>query len=130
MTRSAAWIFIASLLSGCAAGGETGYRPVRLSEVRDPLAPESSVVPWRPPRQMAVYVHPHEDRSQGIMIGGHWILVLLGEGSWYFEESVEREPVPDAEATPEEKRSALRALAEPGDIVVPYRAKEKEGDRP
>lgn len=130
MTRSTAWIFIASALVGCAAGGETGYRPVLLTQEHDPLAPARSVVPWKPPRQMAVYIHPHEDRSQGIMIGGHWILVLLGEGSWYWQGEIDREPVPDAEATAEEKRAALGGLAVPGDAVVPYREKVGTGERP
>ncbi len=126
--RSAAWIFTASVVAGCAGGVQSGgpeYRPVPLAEVTDPLAPPKTVAAWRPPRQMAVYIHPHEDSKQGILIGGHWIMLLLGEGSWYHESEIEREPVPDAEASPDEKRAALRAMSTPGDVVLPYRTREE-----
>jgi hypothetical protein len=73
---------------------------------------------------MAAFIHPHEDRVQGIMIAGHWIMVLLGEGSWYFQDDVDREPLPDAEATPEDVERALGALSVPRDAVVPFRTKE------
>ncbi len=126
MIRSAVSTFIASLIAGCAGSGEApGYKPVLLGVQTDPLAPARTVTPWRPPKQMAVFIHPHEDRAQGILIGGHWIMVLLGEGSWYFQDEIEREPIPDAEATPEEKRAALGVLTVPQDAVVPFRtAKE------
>jgi hypothetical protein len=73
---------------------------------------------------MAAFVHPHEDVEQGIMIAGHWIMVLLGEGHWYFEEPSDPDPLPDQEATAEDLRRALGALQIPRDAVVPYRAKE------
>jgi hypothetical protein len=73
---------------------------------------------------MAAFIHPHEDLDQGIMIAGHWIMVLLGEGSWYFQENIDREPVPDAEASAEDIRAALGAIRVPRDAVIPYRTKE------
>ncbi len=129
MTRSMAWTLIASVLGGCTAGTpkDPEYRPVGLSELseqKDPLVQAKNFTPWHPPRQMAAFIHPHEDREQGIMIAGHWIMVLLGEGSWYFQEGVDREPVPDAEAGADETRAALGAVLVPRDAVVPYRTKE------
>lgn len=127
----ASMLIVSAAASGCVLAGkeeEPGYRSVALSQAKDPLAGPKAVVPWRPPRQMAVYVHPHEDRVQGVMIGGHWIMTLLGEGSWYFKDDPDREPVPDAEAAPEERRAALRAFGEPKDVVVPYR--RKDGEKP
>jgi hypothetical protein len=92
--------------------------------MQDPLVQGRTFTPWKPPRQLAAFVHPHEDRAQGVMIAGHWILVLLGEGSWYFQGDVDREPVPDGEASPEEIATALRTLSIPHDAVLPYRVKE------
>jgi hypothetical protein len=130
MTLFAAWMATASGAGGC--GGDRGrdpeYPPVFISEMQDPLAGERTFTPWRPPRQMAAFVHPHEDRVQGIMVAGHWIMVLLGEGSWYFEEPPDREPVPDAEATAEEIQRALGAVGIPQDAVVPFRA--RDGGKP
>jgi hypothetical protein len=128
-TLSGVSILIASALFGCAGDAkDREYRPVLLTEMRDPLAGAKEFTPWHPPRQMAAFIHPHEDREQGIMIAGHWIMVLLGEGSWYFEETVDREPVPDAEAGADETRAALGAVLVPRDAVVPYRA--KDGGKP
>ena len=126
MTRSMAWTLIVSVLAGCASGGsrDPEYRPVLLGDLEDPLVQARNFTPWHPPRQMAAFIHPHEDREQGIMIAGHWIMVLLGEGSWYFEEPIDREPLPDAEASAEDIRLALGALSVPRDAVIPYRAKE------
>jgi hypothetical protein len=101
---------------------------VLLAERTDPMAGEKNFTPWHPPRQMAAFIHPHEDLEQGIMIAGHWIMVLLGEGSWYFQEELGGEPVPDAEASAEDIRRALGAVLIPRDAVVPYRA--KEGTKP
>jgi len=121
----AVWIAIASALAGCSAGtARTEYRPVPLSEIQDPLVQAKNFTPWRPPRQMAAFIHPHEDREQGIMIAGHWIMVLLGEGSWYFQDDVDREPVPDGEAGLDDVRAALGAVSVPRDAVIPYRPKE------
>jgi hypothetical protein len=75
---------------------------------------------------MAAYIHPHEDRTQGLMIGGHWIFALLGDGGWYFEDASDKEPLPDAEATPAEREAALRALDLPQGSVVPYAGKEEK----
>jgi hypothetical protein len=113
-------------MRGFGRGSRELYRPVGFQEAADPLAPRPTVLPWRPPRQMAAYVHPHEDRSQGILIGGHWIFSLLGDGSWYFEDSGEKEPVPDAEATRAEREAALRALDLPRGSVIPYAPKEEK----
>jgi hypothetical protein len=125
-TRSGVLILIVSAFAGCSQGGakDVEYRPVLLSEMQDPLVQAKNFTPWHPPRQMAAFIHPHEDRDQGIMIAGHWIMVLLGEGSWYFQDDVDREPIPDAEAGAEETRAALGAVLVPRDAVVPYRAKE------
>jgi len=125
--RTVAWIFTASALGACSgrsAKEEDRYRPVLLSEAADPLAPARSAPAWRPPRQFAVYVHPHEDRGREMLVGGHWIMLLLGEGSWYTSETVDREPVPDAEASEEDVRRGLSALGPPGDAVIPYRKKD------
>jgi hypothetical protein len=51
-------------------------------------------------------------------------MVLLGEGSWYFQDDIDREPVPDSEAGPDDIRAALGAVSVPRDAVIPYRAKE------
>ncbi len=126
---SAALISIGSAFLGCAVpGGTPGeiYRTVGLQEAVDPLAPKPTVLPWRPPRQVAAYIHPHEDRGQGMLIGGHWIFILLGDGSWYFEDTSEKEPVPDAEATQAEREAALRALDLPRGSVIPYAPKEEK----
>ncbi|HLY75083.1 MAG TPA: hypothetical protein VKU80_13260 [Planctomycetota bacterium] len=123
--RITVWIAIASALAGCASGtARLEYRPVPLSEIEDPLVQAKNFTPWRPPRQMAAFIHPHEDREQGIMIAGHWIMVLLGEGSWYFQDDVDREPVPDGEAGADDVRAALGAVSVPRDAVIPYRPKE------
>ena len=126
-TRTAAWIFTASLLAGCAGRKgpeEPRYRPVLLSEATDPLAPGRAFPAWRPPRQFAVYVHPHEDRTREVLVGGHWIMLLLGEGTWYGQETPDRDPVPDAEIGEEDLRRGVSALRSPGDAVVPYRKKD------
>jgi hypothetical protein len=129
MTLSGALILIGSAFFGCSGSPkDPGYPPVLLSQTMDPLVQGKNFTPWHPPRQMAAFIHPHEDQVQGVMIGGHWMMVLLGEGSWYFQEDPEREPVPDAEATAEEIRKALGTVAVPRDAVVPYRA--KEGTKP
>jgi len=113
-------------VEGCSSGKPSGpdYRPLPLVQKEDPLAGEKTFLPWRPPRQMAAFVHPHEDREQGILIAGHWILVLLGEGSWYFQDDPDQDPVPDAEASPEDTRAGLGAVQVPQGAVIPYRAKE------
>ena len=123
-TLSGVWILIVSLALGCSASQKAEYRPLELSERQDPLAGDRTFVPWRPPRQMAAFVHPHEDQQQGIVIAGHWIMVLLGEGSWYFQEDRDQEPVPDAEASADDVRRALGAVSVPRDAVIPYRPKE------
>jgi hypothetical protein len=115
------------VLGACSTGHpkeEPRYRPVLLGEATDPLAPAQNAPAWRPPRQFAVYIHPHEDRERQILVGGHWIMLLLGEGSWYTAEAADREPVPDAEASKEDICRGLSALAAPGDAVVPYRKKD------
>jgi hypothetical protein len=125
MTLIGVSIAIGSALGACSGcPQDPGYPPVLLAQAADPLVPEKDFTPWHPPRQMAAYIHPHEDLTQGVMIGGHWMMVLLGEGSWYFQENPEREPVPDAEASAEDIRKALGSVGFPRDAVVPYRARE------
>ena len=123
MTRLGVLMLTAELLSGCAPAdrGKPGYPAVLLSETTDPLVPERIFTPWRPPRQMAAFIHPHEDTGQGILIGGHWILILLGEGRWYFQEDADGDPVPDQDASPEELRRALGSLSIPRDAIIPFR---------
>lgn len=117
--------FIASLGLGCKEASVTAsYPTVAITERTDPLAGERNFTPWRPPRQMAAFVHPHEDLGQGVMIAGHWIMVLLGDGSWYFQDDPDREPLPDAEASAEDIRRALGAVSVPRDAVIPYRVKD------
>lgn len=124
----AAILSAASILCGSALGGCFGGTPSRpasypiraFEEAADPLAGRAEILPWRPPRQLAAYVHPYEDRSQGILIGGHWVFLLLGDGSWYVEPAREKDPVPDGEAEPAEREAAAGALDLPGDSVVPY----------
>ena len=123
-TLSGVLILIGSLALGCSGSPGGEYRPLLLSVGQDPLAGDRSFVPWHPPRQMAAFVHPHEDQGQGIMIAGHWIMVLLGEGSWYFQEAPDEEPVPDSEASAQDVRRALGAVSIPRDAVAPFRPKE------
>lgn len=129
MIHSTALIFTASLLAGCTGrasrGGDFAYRPVLLTETVDPLAPMKEFPAWRPPRQFAVWIHPHEDRDREVLVGGHWMLILLSQGSWYIEEETEREPVPDAEASREEVEAGRAALLPSGEAVVPYRKKNE-----
>jgi len=131
--RSAILIFIVSLsaVCGCGCSGGAGrrsgpeYRPVLLSEAVDPLAPPKDFPAWRPPRQFAVWIHPHEDPARQVLVGGHWMMLLLSPGSWYIDEDTERDPVPDAEATGDDIQDGLSALHSPGDAVVPYRKKDE-----
>lgn len=123
-TLSGVLTLIGSLALGCVGTPVGEYRPLLLSERPDPLAGDRGFAPWHPPRQMAAFVHPHEDLDQGIMIAGHWIMVLLGEGSWYFQEAGDEEPVPDAEASAQDVRRALGAVSIPREAVVPFRPKE------
>ena len=48
--------------------------------------------------------------------------MLLSEESWYVDDEVDREPVPDAEASAEDIRSGTGILV-PQDAIVPYREK-------
>ena len=124
--RFAVLILIVSVsLISCAPLGENlGYRAVPLGEKLDPLAPEKDFTAWNPPKQFAVWIHPHRDRDQRIMIGGHWSMMLLSEGSWYFEEGIEQEPIPDAEISAHDLERARSALLNPGEAAIPYRLME------
>lgn len=126
-TIPSAGLMLLVSLPGCAArdpGGIPEIPSISLCEKADPLAADPPVVPWRPPRQMAAFVHPHEDPVQGALIGGHWMVVLLGRGGWYVEDEPDREPLPDREASPEELRRAARAIEVPSEAVVPFRKVE------
>lgn len=130
---SASLILIASLCGGCQAGPavQEGYRAgPRLLATNDPLVPKREFPAWNPPRQIAIWVQPRQDPSQGILLGGQWILENLTEGGWYVDELVERDPLPDAEATPEELEAARRSLGPKAlaDFVVPYRFKGAPGE--
>ena len=78
-----------------------------------------------PPKQLAVWVHPHRDSDRGIWVDGYWIYILLGDG-WRFtqdESWQEREIIPDAEASPKEIQKAM--LLDAGrNASVPYRITE------
>ena len=112
--------------AGCVLTGSTSvpeYRHVELQASSDPLAPAKSFPAWTPPRQMAVWVHPHRDSTTGAeaLVGGHWVLLLLGKGTWYTEVDSERDPVPNAEATPEEIEAGRATLLAEPNAVIPYR---------
>jgi hypothetical protein len=126
---SATLTFIASLVAGCHSGPsgapDPGYRlGPKLIATSDPLVPKKEFPAWNPPRQFAVWAHPRTDAVQGILLGGQWILENLTEGGWYIEETVERDPTPDAEATPEDIEAARRSVGKLSEFVVPCRVKE------
>lgn len=126
---SAILIFIASLVGGCHSGpgaaSESVYRlGPKLVSTNDPLVPKREFPAWNPPRQFAVWAHPRQDAAQGILLGGQWILENLTEGGWYIEELAERDPVPDAEATPGDLEAARRAVGKLSEFVIPYRLKD------
>jgi hypothetical protein len=126
---SATWICIVSFVAGCHSGPSSapgpGYREgPKLLSTNDPLVPKKEFPAWNPPRQFAVWAHPRPDPAQGILLGGQWILENLTDGGWYVEELVERDPMPDALATPEDLAAARRSVGKLSDFVVPYRVKE------
>lgn len=123
MSRFLALIFIASGTLGCAGPGADPYRPVSLLESADPLAPRKGFPAWKPPAQFAVFIHAHEDPERRMMVGGHWMLLLLSEGSWTGQDSGEHEPIPDGEAREGDVRAGVAALSRPGEAVVPFRQK-------
>jgi hypothetical protein len=90
----------------------------------DPLVPKREFPAWNPPKQFAVWVHPRPDPSQGILLGGQWVLENLTPGGWYIEDFQERDPVPSAEITPEEVERARASIGPLSEFVVPYRVKE------
>jgi hypothetical protein len=127
--RSAARLLAAFgllLLTGCTlAEPPGGYETPGLDEVHDPMVPARDFAPWRPPRQLAAFVHPYEDPVQGIYIGGHWILVLLGEGSFGPGGAPpERDPVPDQELAPGDLGRLSAGILVPPGTAIPYRGKE------
>jgi hypothetical protein len=131
---SASLIFIGSVRGACALGAcqggpgsasEPGYRAgPKLLSTNDPLVPKREFPAWNPPRQFAVWAHPRADAAQGLLLGGQWILENLTDGGWYVEEFAERDPLPDAEATPEDLEAARRAVGKLSEFVIPYRVKE------
>lgn len=126
---SAISICIVSAAAGCQSGpgsaSDPGYRAgPKLVSTNDPLVPKREFPAWNPPRQFAVWAHPRQDAAQGILLGGQWILENLTEGGWYVEEFAERDPLPDAEATPEDLEAARRAVGKLSESVIPYRVKE------
>jgi hypothetical protein len=128
---SATWILVASGFFGCSSlpsgKPDLAYRagPV-LVATNDPLAPKREFPAWNPPKQFAVWVHPREDPSQGVLLGGQWVLENLTPGGWYTEDFPERDPVPTAEATPEDVERARAAVGPLSEFVVPYRIKESK----
>jgi len=129
LRRSAILILAASGLFGCSSlpsgkpreGYVTG--PV-LVATNDPLAPKREFPAWNPPRQFAVWVHPREDSSQGVLLGGQWVLENLTPGGWYTQGFPERDPVPTAEATPADVERARTSIGSLSEFVVPFRVKE------
>ena len=122
-------------LMGCTLGGNSTtseYRHVELQAASDPLSPDggtNAFPAWTPPQQMAIWVHPHRDADAEALVGGHWILLLLGKGRWYTEtplehSSVDRDPVPDAEAAPDQIDAGRSGLLASPDAVIPYRSRE------
>ena len=53
------------------------------------------------------------------------MMILLSQGSWYIDDPIEREPVPDAEASEREIQEGLSALVSPHKASVPYRLSEE-----
>jgi len=132
---SATWISFVSgmalLAAACHSGPSStpgpgpGTRPgPKLLATNDPLVPKREFPAWNPPRQFAVWAHPRADAGEGVLLGGQWILENLTEGGWYVEERPERDPTPDAEATPEDLAAAKRSVGPLSKFVVPYRVKE------
>jgi len=95
-----------------------------LVATNDPLAPKREFPSWNPPKQFAVWVHPREDASQGVLLGGQWVLENLTPGGWYTQDFPERDPVPSAETTPADVERARVAIGTLSEFVVPYRMKE------
>ena len=135
LTFTAVSALVPGGLMGCNLGGNstiTEYRHVELQATPDPLSPDrgtKAFPAWTPPTQMAIWVHPHRDVDAEALVGGHWVLLLLGKGRWYTETplehaSVGRDPVPDAEATPDEIDAGRSALLASPDAVIPYRSRE------
>ncbi len=128
---SATLIFIGSALAACQSGPGSAPEPAyrtgpKLLATNDPLVPKREFPAWNPPRQFAVWAHPRTDTAQGILLGGQWILENLTDGGWYVEDLAERDPLPDAEATPEDLESARRSVGvgKLSEFVIPYRVKE------
>ena len=126
---SATLTFIVSAASGCHSGPGAAPGPLyregpRLLATNDPLVPKREFPAWNPPRQFAVWAHPRQDPSQGVLLGGQWILENLTEGGWYTENLVERDPTPDAEASLEAIENARRGVGTLSEFVVPYRVKD------
>lgn len=127
--RTRVSIFIASAVAqlafGCSGAAERAapeYRPgPDLAEWEDPLRGERPLRAWNPPEQFACYIFPHVDPDQDVAIGGHWILLKLTEGSWYFEGPGEREIVPDGETGEDDLDAARESLGDFAEVVVPYR---------
>jgi hypothetical protein len=122
-------ISIASVMVGCHSGPGSAPDPAyragpKLVSTNDPLVPKREFPAWNPPRQFAVWAHPRQDAAQGILLGGQWILENVTEGGWYTEKVAERDPVPDAEATPEDLEAARRSVGKLSEFVIPYRMKE------
>jgi hypothetical protein len=122
-------ILAASLALGCSSLPSGKPReayssgPVLLA-TNDPLAPKREFPAWNPPKQFAVWVHPREDPSQGVLLGGQWVLENLTPGGWYTQDFEERDPVPSAETTPADVERARAGVGQLSDFVVPYRVKE------
>lgn len=127
--RSAILILAASLAVGCSS--LPGEKPEprytagpALLATNDPLVPKREFPAWTPPKQFAVWVHPHPDPQQGILLGGQWVLENLTPGGWYVEDFPERDPLPTAETTPADVERARAAIGPLSEFVVPYRVKE------
>jgi hypothetical protein len=127
--RSAIWILASSLAVGCSSLPSDRPEPrysagPALVATNDPLVPKREFPAWNPPKQFAVWVHPREDASQGVLLGGQWVLENLTPGGWYTQDFPERDPIPTAETTPADVERARVAIGTLSEFVVPYRVKE------
>lgn len=88
-----------------------------------PGSPERTTVVHRPPEVWALWVPDHLDRERNMMIGGHFVYVVLrpgemrdpqGVGTWFIED-LDRELEPDRMIEPESRGALAPFLAHDAD---------------